>query len=132
MDWSTLQNLSSLQSLTLFSIKKLEDISLTATSANLEILKFIWMGAITKLPDFSKLTKLRDIEFDTCNKLVDVSSLVNVKSLEKVSFVGGKNLTKDAVETLLMNTSIKTPSHKILEAPGKLGWDDFRHAGSGA
>lgn len=107
VDWNTLKDFSSLKSLSLLSIKKLEDLSFITTLTNLEKLKLIWMGAVTKLPDLSNLTKLRSIDCDTCNKLVDVSGLVNVKSLEKVRFIGGKSLTKESIEILLKNHSIK-------------------------
>lgn len=106
VDWTTLQVIASLRSLTLFSIKKLEDVSFIASLPNLEILNFIWMGAVTRLPDLSCLTKLRVIDFDTCNKLVDVSGLVNVNSLETVRIFGNK-LTLDAAAILRNNTSIK-------------------------
>ncbi len=106
VDWNTLKDFSSLRSLSLLSIKKLEDISFITTLSNLEILKLIWMGAVTTLPDFSRLTKLRDIDCDTCNKLVDVSGLVNVQSLEKVRIIAN-SLTKDAADSLLNNPSIK-------------------------
>lgn len=107
VDWNTLKDFSSLMSLTLLSIKKLDDLSFITTLPNLEELKLIWMGAVTKLPDLSNLTKLRSIDCDTCNKLVDVSGLVNIKSLEKVRFIGGKSLTKESIEILLKNHSIK-------------------------
>ncbi len=95
-----------MRSLTLVSIKKLDDISFITTLPNLEILKLNWMGSITKLPDFSNLTKLRGIDIHTCNKLVDVSGLVNVPTLEKVSIIGN-SLTNEAAEILLNNPSIK-------------------------
>lgn len=106
-DWNTLKDFTSLKSLTLISIKKLEDIAFITTLPNLEELKLIWMGAVAKLPDLSNLVKLRSIDCDTCNKLIDVSGLVNVKSLEKVCFIGGKSLTKESIEILLKNHSIK-------------------------
>lgn len=106
MDWNTLRDISSLKTLTLFSIKKLEDISFIATLTNLETLKLIWMGSVENIPDLSKLTKLRFSYFLTCNKLTDVSGLVEVRSLEKV-FIVGKRLTREAGEKLLDNTSIK-------------------------
>lgn len=107
VDWDTLKDFPSLNSLTLLSIKKLEDISFIKTLPNLEELKLIWMGAVTKLPDLSNLAKLRSIDCDTCNKLVDVSGLVNVKSLDRACFTGGKSLTKESIEILLKNHSIK-------------------------
>ncbi len=106
VDWNTLKDFSSLRSLILVSIKKLDDISFITTLANLEILKLIWMGAITKLPNFSNLTKLRVIDIHTCNKLIDVSGLVNVPLLEKVSIIGN-SLTNEAAEILLNNPTIK-------------------------
>ncbi len=106
VDWNTLKNISSLQSLTLFSIKKLEDLSFISTLSNIEKLRLIWMGAVTQLPDLSTLKKLRVIECETCNKLADISTLYNIPSLEKVLIIGN-SLTKESVEKLMKVPTIK-------------------------
>lgn len=105
IDWDSLHDLSSLQSLTLFGVKKLEDISFISTLRNLETLKLERMGSVVRMPDLSGMKKLRAVDLD-CNNLTDVSGLLGVASLENVR-ISSNSLPEYAAESLLSNLSIK-------------------------
>lgn len=107
VDWNTLSNFSSLESLTLFSIKKLDDISFVKTLYNLRCLELIWMGGITELPDLSSLKHLELVKISTCNKLTDISGLVKTKSLKEVWMSNCNGLTQENAEIILNNPSIR-------------------------
>lgn len=107
IDWDTLQGITTLRSLTLFNIKKMDDISFVTKLPNLERLEMIWMGAIVRLPDMSALTNLKEVIIDTANRLEDISGLVGVKNLNTVKILISKSLTTEAAQILLSNRSIK-------------------------
>lgn len=117
VDWNTLSNFSSLESLTLFSIKKLNDISFVKTLYNLRCLELIWMGGITDLPDLECLKHLELIKISTCNKLTDISGLVKVKRLSEVWISNCNGLTQENAEIILNNPSIKS----LMIAGAKVG-----------
>lgn len=63
-DLTALGEISSLRSLELWRIMKLDNLDFIKSLVNLESLKLKDLKHITKLPDFSRLTKLKEIQID--------------------------------------------------------------------
>lgn len=92
IDWNSLRDINTLRYLKLFSIRKLSDLDFVSSMMALEKLDLVWMGSILKLPDLSKLSHLKEVNIDTANRLTDVSSLKNVKTLTNLMISNCKHL----------------------------------------
>lgn len=107
IDLTVLSDFRTLRQLRLIRISKLDDISFVSTLTGLERLDLILLANITKIPNLSNLNKLTEVYIDTLNKLVDITSLVNVKNLRKIDISGVKSMTKESIYAVLDNPNVE-------------------------
>lgn len=138
-DFSGIKGIDSLRYLELYQLRNLADISFISELPGLQYAFLGNLPKVDRLPDFSKLTKLRRIYLDNLKSLKDFSVLQTALNLEEFGLAKGFNNEPEDLEILLTLPKLKAVAvafgsvkknerfHKMIEGTHlKTGVDELK------
>lgn len=125
----TLQDNDKIESLQLWRILKLEDISFINRLSNLKILKLQDLARVKVFPSIQECPNLNLIYLDNLKGLEDIQEISNSISINELTMIGCQKLTIDDYELLFKNSNIEiidikgAGNKKIAQAIEKLKYN---------
>ena len=98
--YEALSTIPTLRQVFLNRIRALDDLSFLAGIAALETVDLLYLSKVERIPDLSASTRLTTLRIIECKRLVDLSALTAIPSLESLEIVVSP-LTPEDIEFLM-------------------------------
>jgi len=98
--YDALATIPTLRNVFLNRIRALDDLSFLAGAAALETIDLLYLSKVERIPDLSASTRLTTVRIIECKRLVDLSALTAIPSLESLEIVVSP-LTPEDIEFLM-------------------------------